>query len=552
MTRITYFDGHRLEVELTFRIPPGPNLDVIWERRNQYGSNDFEPANGVMQDGSINLVMSPYNLTTDTVNVLIDHKVKPQWTLSTLPIESQLAVRGATFKLPNPVVTPYAIDVGDNNYRLGFRWISKIDRNLYTVRGFLQGWSAHSERWEDVEDFTFDDASYEHRMFVSPYGNGVASGQPSAQTYRLHVKAYFRNRTPVVSENATFISEYAKPVWNRSYQYERFDRHFKMNLLGLRQTFQDEMLKDNPLRRTFFEELALDNQDFEAIEGYEVGDEMVVGDPFIDWDGEIYDIRSVIPYVGEIHEKYVEGFHQRSGGENPIEDYKMAGMSNAEVGAATMGQMLGYIAAVPRIGAQTHLKHAGEGMIRAAERGDIPGQALELLTFGWHTPTEGGGDNITDATHMIGRGVSGMGDWLDSYAASNMIATAALGWGAGRALGLNSKAKAAGQFGLRQATKHADVPDEVGVPDSLPDIMNSAADGVNSEPSVRDELLSDDKMAEMVENIQAIRSNIKAAKEGGMASLIGWLFPEDTALKLMQAMNLMYVDEVHEDGDTSG
>ena len=544
MTRITYFDGHRLEVELSFSVPPGPNLGVLWELFNRYGSNDFQPANGVVEDGTINLVMSPFNLTTDTVQAHIGHKVRPRWVRQHLPIESGVDERGFTFKLPQPELTPYVIDVGDNTFRLGFRWISKIDRNLYTVRGFIQAWSAHGERWEDYEDFTFDDGTYEHRLFVSPY-DGDVTGKPSAVSYRLRVEAYFRNRTPVTSANVGFISQYAKPI-SDSLQplglYERFDRDFKSNLVGVRGTFWQEMAEQG----------AYTVRGVSGVE--ELGDEAILGDPWISLPGlpsiNVPNIPNALGTIAaEGYERFLNIAHIASGGDHrQLEGMEDKNVFEAYFAVATEGitednihnpvttvalavnlaipSLVGLAAYLPRQGGRILLENVGNRMIHIAENTttsggmtDVMVAAAVLTVFATpgvidiipETDREPGGGNAADIAFLMGNAAVRLSDTINTKETTDVVAGAALFRGLRRIPG------------AKQA---------VGAGQGLSGIIDDAAEAQRE--GVTEEDITDDVIALTKEEMAAIQAEHEASRSNGIGALIGWLFPEDVAIRMLQ------------------
>ena len=549
MPRIEYFDGKTLEVSIGMRRPPGPGVETTWYEQDDYRDNGFQPKTGILgESGRINLHIDPYLLTGDTVTAEVSVIGRLGWA-NLVSYEHMRNPAGSPtrrvydFKLPQPALTPYVIDVGSNTFRLGFRWISKIDRNLYTVRGFIQAWSAHGERWEDYEDFTFDDGTYEHRLFVSPY-DGDVTGKPSAVSYRLRVEAYFRNRTPVTSANVSFISQYAKPI-SDSLQplglYERFDRDFKSNLVGVRGTFWQEMAEQG----------AYTVRGVSGVE--ELGDEAILGDPWITLPGlPAINIPEIPNAVGnrvvDGYEQYLKIAHIASGGDHTqIEGMEDKNVLEAYFEVATEGvvedpgiltstvlavnlaipSLVGLAAYLPRQGGRILMNNVGNRMIEISENTTTAGGATDAMvalavlsvfatpglsgTILPKTDEKPGGGNAADTAFLIGNAAVSLSNTITTKEATDMVAGAAM---------------------FRSLRRIPGAKQLVGAGQGLSGIIDDAA-GLQRE-GVTEEDITDDVIALTKEEMAAIQAEHEASRSNGIGALIGWLFPEDVAIRMLQ------------------
>ena len=563
MPRVEYFDGHTLEVSIGVKRYPGPGTEMLWWVNDTYRDNGFEPKNGIVgESGRINIHMDPFLLTTDTVVWEMGNMSRLLWVIDavrndiTRPDYSQFG-RGRynhyQITLPQPVVTPYVLDRGHNIFTLGFGWISDIDRNLYTVRGFVEGWSAHGERWEEADTFDFEDGQYEYRSNITR----------DAGSYRFHIKAYFRNRTPVVSEAVTFISR-TLVIESSSFM--------PLGLMDRRRRYTENRIGSQ--EPPFWQELERD-----ALEP--VTDEDVLGDPWIEVPGLPPIHIPTLPgkVAGQLLREYEKGlvlFHISSGG-----DYsdmpELAEMSRGEAIIHLMAQstlpegteqlptdaideglksafptMIGYIAYVPRQGTRYLMENVGSSMIHLAENtttsSGLTDATLALaLTVGMPAAMSGlykdiipetnekpGGGNAADAAFIIGNSAVRFSDSLNSKEATDLMAAASV---------FRAMKKIPGATEARKA-----VPDG----DGLTGIMEDS--GEIQREGVTDDDITDDVVAQTKEEMARIQAEYEASRENGIGALIGWLFPEDAAIKMIQKLGWHNYYKKVEDyyGETTG
>ena len=434
--------------------------------------------------------MNPFTLTTDHVTVKLNYAKLLDWTNRYDPIRVPLdpdeyLTVSRTYELPQPVFQPKVEYLGWHEFEFDIGWDYRFTGDDYDTRLFLEAFSIHGNRWETVGEFNPSWQTW--RMFLSPYPNteagleADAANKKSYVRYRARWEAYFRYRTPVKTDWIEFDSRTIEPL--------------SANLiLPMPKMWKEPLPEPEP------EPIPVDDTDVI---------DPIMKIPFTEVEVDFSQIPQKFPNVGQLYNGFVDGLHSWSGDtENVPEDY--LGLRDPEnwtkeeelgwmLGEWQRGTIQGQYFAYQRTTTEWTMELIGQRLVSYAEQSASEGEAGDLQ----------------DAAYGVGKGMTWFGEFMTSHAGTEFITGMALSKFAGRVPG------------ARQAVKNAP---------TIGKLIQS--DGEQLEFDFENLPPTEDDIAQAQQHVYTIYQNYEQARQSSLASFIGFLFPDDIAVRLMQQMSI--------------